>query len=295
MKIFISWSGERSKLLAQALHGWLPLVLHYVKPWMSDADVAAGDRWGQVIAKELEASNFGIICVTPENLASSWLLFEAGALAKSMEGTKVIPLVFNLELSDISGPMAQFQAKKFEKGGLSEVVASINQSADQKVPEDRARQLFTALWPDLERQFEAIPGEAQTVKHMRPQHEILEELVTSVRGLDGRFRDIEKSVAEQGPRSKRRRFREFHPMMMEEMAHMLSEEGDDRCRFSCSPVFSGMTSRGFMRSSQKHTGRFATVIRRRRNGLSSGCEKSCAVSGPGTSCWSSGAIQRTRT
>jgi hypothetical protein len=198
-----------------------------VKPWLSDNDVAAGDRWGQVVAKELETSNFGIICVTPESLASPWMLFEAGALAKSMLGTKVIPLLFSLEVSDISGPLAQFQAKKFEKAGLSEVVTSINQSADQQVPEDRARQLFAALWPDLERQIEAIPVEAPTAKHMRPHHEILEELVSSVRGLDVRFRDIENSVGEQGPRSRRRRLREFHPMMMEEMAHMISEEGDD--------------------------------------------------------------------
>jgi TIR domain len=112
MKVFVSWSGERSRLLAQALHSWLPLVLHYVKPWLSDADVSAGDRWATVVAKELETSNFGIICVTPENLNSPWVLFEAGALAKAMQGAKVIPLLFNLEFSDISGPLAQFQAKK---------------------------------------------------------------------------------------------------------------------------------------------------------------------------------------
>jgi hypothetical protein len=38
MKIFISWSSERSHLLAQALHESLPLLLHYVKPWLSQAD-----------------------------------------------------------------------------------------------------------------------------------------------------------------------------------------------------------------------------------------------------------------
>ncbi|HSY52715.1 MAG TPA: toll/interleukin-1 receptor domain-containing protein [Thermoanaerobaculia bacterium] len=227
MKIFISWSGERSQLLAQALHAWLPLVLHYVKPWLSEADVAAGDRWAQAVAKELESSNFGVICVTPENLGSPWVLFEAGALAKSMQGTKVIPLLFNLEFSDISGPLAQFQAKKFERGGLAEVVHSINQSADQPVPEDRARQLFTALWPELEKQLESVPNQASTEKHMRPQHEILEELVTGVRGLDARVRDLEGVVSELSPRSRRRRLRHFDPMMFEEMAHMMSGEGDD--------------------------------------------------------------------
>lgn len=32
MKVFISWSGERSQALAQALRDWLPLVLHFVEP-----------------------------------------------------------------------------------------------------------------------------------------------------------------------------------------------------------------------------------------------------------------------
>ncbi|HXT51719.1 MAG TPA: toll/interleukin-1 receptor domain-containing protein [Thermoanaerobaculia bacterium] len=227
MKVFISWSGARSQLLAQALHGWLPLVLHYVKPWLSEADVAAGERWAQAVAKELESSNFGIICVTPENLGSPWVLFEAGALAKSMQGAKVIPLLFSLEFSDISGPLAQFQAKKFERAGLGEVIHSLNQAADQPIPEDRARQLFSALWPELEKQLESVPDEAPSEKHMRPQHEILEELVTGVRGLDVRFRALEGVVSESGPRSSRRRFRHFLPMMFDEMAHMVSEEGDD--------------------------------------------------------------------
>jgi hypothetical protein len=227
MKVFVSWSGERSRLLAQALHGWLPLVLHYVKPWLSDADVSAGDRWATVVAKELETSNFGIICVTPENLNSPWVLFEAGALAKTMQGAKVIPLLFNLEFSDISGPLAQFQAKKFDREGLAEVVASINKSCDAAVPDDRKNQLFTALWPELEKQIQAIPAEAPTAKHMRPHHEILEELVSGVRGLDSRFREVESTIMENGPRFRRGKVRHFHPMMMEEMAHMVSEEGDD--------------------------------------------------------------------
>lgn len=57
MKVFISWSGERSQALALALRDWLPLVLHYVEPWLLEADVSAGDRWVQAVAKELEASN----------------------------------------------------------------------------------------------------------------------------------------------------------------------------------------------------------------------------------------------
>lgn len=84
MKVFVSWSGERSQMLAQALRDWLPLVLHYVQPWLSEKDIDAGKRWSSEIAKQLEESNIGIICITPENIDSSWILFEAGALAKSL-------------------------------------------------------------------------------------------------------------------------------------------------------------------------------------------------------------------
>lgn len=225
MKVFISWSGERSQALAHALHRWLPLVLHYVEPWLSEADVAAGDRWAQEVAVQLEASNFGIICVTPENVGAPWVLFEAGALAKSMKGSRVVPLLYNLEFSDITGPLAQFQAKKVERSGVGEVILSINHAAEHAIPDERAKQLFGALWPEFEKMLESIPEEAPTEKHMRPQHEILEELVAGVRGLDGRFRELEAAVTD--PRRRLRRHRMFHPMMIDELTHMISPEGED--------------------------------------------------------------------
>jgi hypothetical protein len=157
MKLFISWSGERSKAMAFALRDWFPLVLHYVEPWLSEADIEAGSRWADEVAGQLEASNFGVICVTRENLAAPWILFEAGALAKSIQGSRVVPLLLDLDFREISGPLAQFQAKKVERDGLLEVVQSINQIAAQGVPEDRYRQLFNALWPDLKTKVDVIP------------------------------------------------------------------------------------------------------------------------------------------
>ena len=74
MKVFISWSGERSHSLGDALHDWIPLVLHYAEPWLSEADIEAGQRWAEQVAKELEASQLGIICVTRENVSSPWAI-----------------------------------------------------------------------------------------------------------------------------------------------------------------------------------------------------------------------------
>jgi len=153
VRVFISWSGERSNQLALALYEWLPLVLHYVKPWLSKTDIQAGDRWTQSVAQELTTSNFGIVCVTPENANAPWLLFESGALAKSLEIGKVIPLLYELEFAEFSGPLTQFQAKKLTQEGLHEIVQSLQSSAEEPVPEARARHLFEALWPELEKKL----------------------------------------------------------------------------------------------------------------------------------------------
>jgi hypothetical protein len=121
MKIFISWSGERSEALAKALREWFPLVLHFVEPWLSQSDIKVGDRWSIEIAKELENCNFGVICITKENVAAPWILFEAGALAKSMQDGRVIPLLLDLDLKELSGPLAQFQAKKADVAGIKDL------------------------------------------------------------------------------------------------------------------------------------------------------------------------------
>ncbi len=224
MKVFISWSGKRSKALANALRDWLPMALQYVEPWVSDKDISAGDRWAQAIAGELESSNFGIICVTPENLHSEWVLFESGALSKSMLDAKVIPLLYGLEISDLSGPLSQFQAQKLEESGVMEIVKSINKVSETKTPEQIVEQLVPALWPRLKEALEAIPDTEPSEKHMRPQHEILEELVTSVRGVNSRMGELEElTVRDDG--YKRRRMRRIHPQMLGEMMRISGEEG----------------------------------------------------------------------
>lgn len=219
MKIFISWSGERSEALAKALREWFPLVLHFVEPWLSKSDIEAGERWSIEIAKELENCNFGVICITRENLSSAWILFEAGALAKSMQDGRVIPLLLDLDFKEISGPLAQFQAKKADNTGIKELIVSLNKAASAPVPEAQLNKLFPALWGDLERQMASIPKNSSPQKHSRPQGEILEELVSSVRSVEMRVRDV---MDDDPMLRKRRRFR-FHPAMIHELSHRLGK------------------------------------------------------------------------
>jgi len=57
----------------------------------------------------LSTVNCGIIYLTPTNLNSPRLLFEAGAIAKSLEGRAWTILRGSLSYADVQFPLAQFQ------------------------------------------------------------------------------------------------------------------------------------------------------------------------------------------
>lgn len=108
LKIFISWSGEISEQVALQFRDWLPAVLPPVEPWVSSEDIEKGTRWSAEIAKQLEAASFGIICIDSTNIASPWLNFEAGAISKTIDNTRVMPFLLDIEPKSLAGPLAQF-------------------------------------------------------------------------------------------------------------------------------------------------------------------------------------------
>ena len=89
MKVFLSWSGLRSKAIANALRDWIPDVFQQAEVWMSEHDIEAGARWSNELNNILEESNFGIICLTPENQYAPWITFEAGALSKEKKSERL--------------------------------------------------------------------------------------------------------------------------------------------------------------------------------------------------------------
>lgn len=138
MKVFISWSGDTSLKVAQQLREWLPYVINSIKPYVSSEDIDKGARWSTDIAKELEDSTFGILCVTKDNLEAPWLSFEAGALSKTMEKSFVTPFLFDIKRSEIKGPILQFQSTIFEKDDIKKLVKTLNKACGESgIPDDR--------------------------------------------------------------------------------------------------------------------------------------------------------------
>ena len=182
MDVFISWSGERSRAAAEALRGWLPKIINAIKPWLSSEDIDKGARWGTDVASRLEGAKAGIICLTPSNLHSDWILFEAGALSKTLKNTFVCPFLIGLEPSDVKPPLAQFQATKATKDDVLKLLKTLNSAlGDNALQEAHIDEAFDVWWPKLESQLKTLPPEESKAKTHRPDRELLEEILALVR------------------------------------------------------------------------------------------------------------------
>lgn len=182
MDLFISWSGQRSGAAAEALRAWIPKIINAVKPWLASADIDKGARWGSDIATRLESSRAGIICLTPSNLHSDWILFEAGALSKSLQNAFVCPLLIDLDPADLKGPLAQFQATRAMKEDILKLLRTLNVAlGDSALPEVHIEEAFEVWWPKLDAQLKNLPSEEGATKPYRSERDLLEEILALAR------------------------------------------------------------------------------------------------------------------
>lgn len=161
MEIFLSWSGDWSKKLAQSFREWIPLVLQDVKPFMSSKDISIGSNWNESINKHLNNSSIGLIFLTPENIDSPWINFEAGGLSKSLTNqTKIIPILFDKNKPKMTlskTPLKQFQSLLIpEEKEFKRLIESINEDLDLPVEESYLIKIFDKWWPDLESKLNEV-------------------------------------------------------------------------------------------------------------------------------------------
>lgn len=183
-KVFISWSGDLSKKLAEEVRLWLPGVLQFVKPYFTPNDIEKGTRWSTDIASELETSNAGIICLTKDNLNKPWILFEAGALSKNFGKANVCTILFNLDSADFSGPLTSFQATKFDKADFKKLLITVNNTGgDLKLEPAVLNDVFEMWWPKLELKVNEILKNhvVDNDNAVRSEREILEEVLELTR------------------------------------------------------------------------------------------------------------------
>ncbi|NED11288.1 toll/interleukin-1 receptor domain-containing protein [Streptomyces sp. SID9124] len=200
MKVFLSWSGDRSKAMAEFLQNWLPDVIQAIDPWISSRNIPQGSRPLPSIADELASCNFGIVCVTPENRSSEWINFEAGALSKMLDDSVVVPLLLDIEKAQVTGPLSQFQMTlSTARDEVFKLVSDMNgRLGDMALAPDRLDRSFDQNWPSLMKELGSItlrrdPQKLQPEKE-RSVDDLLEEVLLLARRQERRLADVESSI-----------------------------------------------------------------------------------------------------
>jgi TIR domain len=191
MKVFVSWSGDLSRTAAESLKKFLPCMIQGLEVFVSKHDLESGGRWGPQLASELEGSSFGIICLTADNQAAPWILYEAGALTKLADGRACGLLLDGLTPANVAGPLAQFQHRRMVDDEFFLLFRDLNQRLPTPLKDDQLRMVFSKWWPDVDAEYKVLlakgPTAAKTSSNGKPgtrdDRELLEEILERVRAM----------------------------------------------------------------------------------------------------------------
>jgi DNA-binding PadR family transcriptional regulator len=183
MRVMLCWSGARGKAVAAALRDWLPSVIQFVEPWMSEEDIEKGSRWEPELDKQLESANFGILCLTPESLKALYIHYEAGALSKIVNESHVCPYLIGLEPTTIVGPLTKFQAARANKEDTFKLIKTINSTiVTGSLSEELLSKAFNKWWPDLELYLsQIIQNSQEQIESKRSDGDMIKEVLEIVR------------------------------------------------------------------------------------------------------------------
>ena len=158
MKIFISWSGKQTKLIATRLSEFMCKILELDSTPFLSFRIPKGETWYQEIVKNLKEADFGIVLLTPKNTLGTWINFEAGALQVSAR--KVSPLLFGVDPMELPSPLNQFQATKFSRQDMFMLLLSMSEiNGPEQLERERLEEKFHKYWAEFSKGIRSIMKE----------------------------------------------------------------------------------------------------------------------------------------
>lgn len=195
MRVFISWSGERSKAVGEAIRHWVHCVIQATDLWMSSYDLGRGVLWVNELNEQLRDGAFGIVCLTRENQLAPWIQFEAGALAKGLTQSRVCPLLVDLTPTDVVPPLSMFQSAPLNQAGVSHLARSINAAlGERRLGDDVLGSALDVYWPQLDAAIQSAKKVHPASKEPSPRKEgdILQEILATNRSISQRISALER-------------------------------------------------------------------------------------------------------
>jgi hypothetical protein len=161
-------------------------------------------------------STSDIVCLfTERSLDRPWILFEAG-VAKGKLETPVIGLALGVPLARITtGPFYQFMNMDDSPEDLTKLVNQLARRVPGLELDADVVGVQVAAFKKAEEQAlkKITSGSAKATKQEVEETQVA-KLVEEMKALPGR---VAERLAESGDPQRRRRFRRFHPMMLEEL------------------------------------------------------------------------------
>ena len=163
--------------------------------WISTHNIDRGAIWFNEIQNQLQNTTVGIICLTQDNRTKPWILFEAGALAKGLSGSRVCTFLVDLDPADVENPLAQFNHTLPNREGMWALVLTLNSAlpAEHVLEERILEKVFQTYWPRFEQDFARVLAENPqgVVAPQREDKDILAEILENTRSLGARVGKLE--------------------------------------------------------------------------------------------------------
>lgn len=115
--LFISHSSYDKEVVEVLTSLIRKVSLNQIHIWFSndqqvDGGFLAGDNWFETILGNLRSSQAVVSLITPNSNNNPWILYESG-YAEALEGIKLIPLKFLINVNEVSVPLQQKQIFSF--------------------------------------------------------------------------------------------------------------------------------------------------------------------------------------
>ena len=161
MSVFLCWSGQQSRALAEAVKELLETTVPSLKiekaEFISD-DIEKGVNWFDSIIDHLMNSKAGIVCLTPQNLQSPWQHFEAGALAMGLVSRgparskpQLFTLLHGVTGAELKGPFSAYQSTSTTRAEMGALIRSVAGILDKPVLEDTiGSTIRESIWKTFE-------------------------------------------------------------------------------------------------------------------------------------------------
>jgi hypothetical protein len=238
MQVFLCWSGTASHKIAEALHGFLGDVIQDLKPFLSSENIRKGQRWSAEIGNQLKDTNYGIVCLTKDNLDERWIMFESGALSKNIAESRVTSLLAAIQPTDVIEPLSQFQQTRTDREDVLKLMKDLNELLPdgRRLGADRLARSFDSFWSGFEAKLlEAMASSRATTPKApeRPTGDMVSELLELVRELKrelGSKRELEERAEKDRMTELERRLMisQARESERESRMHMLMAERETR-------------------------------------------------------------------